>query len=199
MRDLAKRCLDVALAAAALSVALPVMGLVGATIALETPGGMLFRQRRVGRGGRSFEVLKLRTMVKDAERIGAGLYAEPGDARFTHVGRWARRYSLDELPQLFNVLRGEMSLVGPRPMPPVIVEQYREAYDTILRVRPGLTGLAQVSGRNDLVRSQRLAFDQQYARTWTLLGDVHILLRTVGVLMTGEGQRNDQGLGDVER
>ncbi len=198
-RELAKRGLDLALAVMALPLALPLILAAGAAIALETPGGMFFRQERIGRFGRPFRVWKLRTMVQDAEREGAGLYAERNDPRFTRVGLWARRWSLDELPQLFNVLAGDMSIVGPRPLPLQIVQEHADAYAVILRVRPGLTGLSQVSGRNDLVRSRRLELDQQYAREWKLGLDARIILRTIGVVLSAAGQRNDQGRADVER
>jgi undecaprenyl phosphate N,N'-diacetylbacillosamine 1-phosphate transferase len=118
----AKRVLDLVVAVAALPVALPVIALLGLAVRLETKGGIFFRQTRVGQHGRHFRIFKLRTMVENAEQIGAGIYAEADDPRFTRVGTFARRFSLDELPQLFNVLRGEMSIVGPRPMLPVTVE-----------------------------------------------------------------------------
>jgi lipopolysaccharide/colanic/teichoic acid biosynthesis glycosyltransferase len=195
----AKRVLDLVVAVAALPVALPVIALLGLAVRLETKGGIFFRQTRVGQHGRHFRIFKLRTMVENAEQIGAGIYAEADDPRFTRVGTFARRFSLDELPQLFNVLRGEMSIVGPRPMLPVTVEQYAADYAVILRVKPGLTGLAQVSGRNALARSERLTFDRRYAENCSIDMDVRILLRTVRVLLTGEGQLNNQGAKDVER
>jgi undecaprenyl phosphate N,N'-diacetylbacillosamine 1-phosphate transferase len=191
--------LDLIVAIAALPVALPVIALLGLAVRLETRGGIFFRQTRVGQHGRHFRIFKLRTMVENAERLGAGIYAEADDPRFTRVGTFARRFSLDELPQLFNVLRGEMSIVGPRPMLPVTVEQYAADYAVILRVKPGLTGLAQVNGRNALARSERLAFDRRYAESCSIDMDLSILARTVRVLLTGEGQLNNQGAKDVER
>ena len=198
-REVAKRSLDLCLAMLALPFALPVMALVGIAVRLETPGSVLFRQRRIGRYGRPFTVFKLRTMVRDAERLGAGIYAERDDPRFTRVGLLARRFSLDELPQLLNVLRGEMSIVGPRPMLPVTVTEYEEDYRQILRVRPGITGLAQVSGRNALSRRRRLELDRHYASEWSIAGDVRIILKTVRVALRGEGQQNYQSREDVER
>lgn len=195
----AKRLMDLCLVTASLPAVVPAVAIIGLWITHETQGGMFFRQTRIGQGGRPFTVLKLRTMVEGAETIGAGIYAEPGDARFTRAGLFARRYSLDELPQLWNILRGEMSIVGPRPMIPVIVDQYRDQYSRILAVKPGLTGLAQVSGRNDLPRSKRLELDMTYAEAPSLRLDLQIILRTLGVVFQAEGQRNDQGREDVER
>jgi lipopolysaccharide/colanic/teichoic acid biosynthesis glycosyltransferase len=195
----AKRVVDVVLAAAILPVVLPVIGVLAALVRLESRGPAIFRQTRVGRGGRPFTVLKLRTMVLNAENLGAGIFFEANDPRITRVGAFMRRFSLDELPQVFNILRGEMSVVGPRPMLPVTVETYREDYDVILRVRPGVTGLSQVSGRNALPRSERLRLDREYALHHTLRGDIAILARTFGVALTGEGQLNDQSAADVER
>lgn len=198
LKRVAKRAMDVGIALAVLPVAVPLGAATGALISFETPGGPIFRQTRVGRDGREFTVYKLRTMVNNAEKIGAGLYADQNDPRFTRVGVFARRFSLDELPQLWNVIRGEMSIVGPRPQHPVTINEYREQYDEILRVKPGLTGLAQVSGRNALPRSKRLALDREYARTWTVTGDVRILLRTLTVVVDGEGQLNHGVREDVE-
>lgn len=197
--ELGKRALDLALCALSAPVVAPVALLMGLAIRLESPGGALFRQQRVGRGGEDFTVFKLRTMVDGAEHLGAGLYGEANDPRYTRVGVLARRFSLDELPQVLNILRGEMSWVGPRPPLRMVVEAHPEAYDTILKVKPGLTGLAQINGRNALVRSARLAYDREYANTWSVLGDITILLKTFRVVLLGEGQLNDQAVADVER
>ncbi|MEZ4430444.1 MAG: sugar transferase [Nannocystaceae bacterium] len=198
-QELGKRLVDVGLTLAALPGAAAILTIAGLAVAWESPGGVVFRQQRIGRGGRPFTVYKLRTMVANAERLGAGIYNEADDPRFTAVGKLLRRTSLDELPQLVNVLRGEMSLVGPRPQLPVIVEQYADDYAVILAVKPGLTGLAQVNGRNELPRSRRLALDRAYAEDWSLRQDLKIILKTVGVVLRGEGQRNDQSRADVER
>ncbi|MCA9688021.1 MAG: sugar transferase [Myxococcales bacterium] len=198
-QELGKRLVDVGLTLAALPGAAAILTIAGLAVAWESPGGVVFRQQRIGRGGRPFTVYKLRTMVANAERLGAGIYNEADDPRFTAVGKLLRRTSLDELPQLVNVLRGEMSLVGPRPQLPVIVEQYADDYAVILAVKPGLTGLAQVNGRNELPRSRRLALDRAYAEDWSLGQDLKIILKTVGVVLRGEGQRNDQSRADVER
>lgn len=194
-----KRLCDIVGVLLLLPIAVPVMLVAGAAVRLESPGGAIFRQARVGRDGRRFTMYKLRTMVANAERIGSGLYAERNDPRFTQVGLFLRRWSIDELPQLFNVLLGEMSLVGPRPMVEAVVEEHAAAYRQILQVRPGLTGLAQVSGRNELARSARIALDQHYVAHWSLVLDAVVLARTLRVVIGGAGQRNDQSRGDVER
>lgn len=197
--ELAKRLLDLAIVAASAPVTIPLSVAAAVAIRAESKGGAIFRQTRVGRNGERFTVLKFRTMVENAENIGAGLYAEPNDPRFTRTGLIARRFSIDEVPQLWNVVRGEMSIVGPRPCLPQIVDRYPEEFAEILKVKPGLTGLSQVNGRNALVRSQRMALDSEYANSWSVLGDVGIILRTFSVVLKGEGQLNTQGEADVER
>lgn len=195
----AKRLMDLLLVAASAPVAMPISLLLAVAIRAETPGGALFLQRRVGFGGEDFTIYKFRTMVENAETIGAGLYGVPNDPRFTRVGLFARRFSLDELPQIINVLKGDMSWVGPRPALRMVVDAHPEEYRIIHKVKPGLTGLSQVNGRNALIRSARLRFDQEYAENWTLLGDVTLILKTFRVVLLGEGQLNDQSQEDVER
>lgn len=197
-REVVKRVMDLVLCILALPFAMPIVGVMALAIVLESRGSPFFLQTRVGRRGRLFTVFKLRTMVQDAEHLGAGIFFAENDPRFTKCGLFARRFSLDEVPQLWNVFKGEMSVVGPRPMLPVTVEEYLQDYNIILEVRPGLTGLAQVSGRNALPRSQRLALDRMYAQTWTPLTDLWIVFRTVSVVLTGRGQLNNQGRMDVE-
>lgn len=194
-----KRTVDIAVVALAAPAALGIVGLLGALIRLESPGSPVFRQVRCGKNGKRFTMYKLRTMVENAEQIGAGLYYQANDPRFTRLGTLVRRLSLDEVPQLYNVLRGDMSLVGPRPMLPVTVDEYPEQYAVILQVLPGLTGLAQVSGRNELSRKERMALDMRYARTWSLGMDLRILAATLGAVVSGAGQRVDQSRDDVEK
>jgi lipopolysaccharide/colanic/teichoic acid biosynthesis glycosyltransferase len=182
-----KRALDVALALPLLLVAAPVMALAAAAIRLETPGGVIYRQRRVGRGGRDFELLKLRTMVSGAERMGAGLAVDAGDPRITRTGAMLRRFSLDELPNLFNVLAGDMSLVGPRPTVRVQVEQYTPRQLGRLAVEPGITGWAQVCGRAALPWHERIELDLWYIEHWSLRLDARILARTARLLLSGKG------------
>ena len=182
------------LAAVALALTSPVLALAAVALRLESPGPIIFRQRRVGLHGRPFEMLKLRTMVVGAEHTGAGLAVDQGDARITRVGALLRRLSLDELPNLVNVIRGEMSVVGPRPTLPVQVETYTAHQRRRLEVRPGITGWAQVNGRASLPWPERIELDVWYVEHRSLALDVRILLRTVRLLLTGSGlYRGDTG------
>jgi lipopolysaccharide/colanic/teichoic acid biosynthesis glycosyltransferase len=182
-----RRALDILVAAAGLVCAAPLIALAALAIRLESPGPVIYRQRRIGLGGRAFEVLKLRTMVDGAEHIGAGLAVDRGDARITRVGALLRRTSIDELPNLLNVLRGEMSLIGPRPTLPHQVEAYDERQRGRLAIRPGITGWAQVNGRTSLPWSERIELDLHYIEHRSLALDIEILRRTVGVLFGGDG------------
>jgi lipopolysaccharide/colanic/teichoic acid biosynthesis glycosyltransferase len=156
-------------------------------IRLESPGHPIYRQRRVGKDGREFDMFKLRTMVSGAERIGAGMAVNEGDERITRVGKLLRRYSIDELPNLVNVLRGEMSLIGPRPTIQVQVAQYTERQRGRLAIRPGLTGWAQIHGRTSLPWAERIELDLWYVehRRWRV--DVAIVWRTAKMLFNGDG------------
>jgi len=184
---MARRALDIVVAGGGLIVASPILLLAMLAVKLETRGGAFYRQRRVGLDGREFEVLKLRTMVHGAEHIGAGMAVNTGDARITRVGRILRRTSLDELPNLVNVLRGEMAIVGPRPTLPSQVAQYTERERGRLAVRPGITGWAQVNGRASLPWSERIELDLWYIehRSWRL--DLKILWRSAQLVVRGEG------------
>ena len=156
-------------------------------IRLESPGPVLYRQRRAGLHGQPFEMLKLRTMVSGAEHVGAGLAINQDDPRITRVGALLRRTSLDELPNLVNVLRGEMSLIGPRPTLPVQVEQYTERQRGRLAIRPGITGWAQVNGRASLPWSERIELDLYYIEHRSLSLDLKILRRSVALVLGGSG------------
>jgi lipopolysaccharide/colanic/teichoic acid biosynthesis glycosyltransferase len=182
-----RRAVDVAVSAAALVVTAPVMIAAMVAIRLESPGHPIYRQRRVGKDGAEFDMLKLRTMVSGAERIGSGLAVNEGDTRITRVGRLLRRYSIDELPNLVNVLRGEMSLIGPRPTIQVQVAQYTERQRRRLAIRPGLTGWAQIHGRTSLPWAERIELDLWYIehRRWRV--DVAIVWRTLRMLVNGDG------------
>jgi lipopolysaccharide/colanic/teichoic acid biosynthesis glycosyltransferase len=182
-----KRALDVVLAGLGLLVGGPLMLLAMAAIRLETPGHPLYRQRRAGKDGEPFDVYKLRTMVHGAEHMGAGMAVNEGDPRITRVGALLRRASLDELPNLLNVMRGEMSIVGPRPTIPVQVDQYTERQRGRLRVKPGITGWAQVHGRASLPWSERIELDLWYVEHQSLLLDLRILARTAAILLRGHG------------
>jgi lipopolysaccharide/colanic/teichoic acid biosynthesis glycosyltransferase len=203
--SLARRALDVSVAGTILLVLVPVIAIAALAVRLNSPGPVLFRQRRLGRHMRPFTVLKFRTMRADADSavhreyvrqlIGTqpqepgreGLYKLAVDDRITRVGRFLRSWSLDEVPQLWNVLRGEMSLVGPRPVIEYEVEQYPEWYLRRFAVKPGLTGLWQVSGRNELTYEDMVRFDIEYAERRSLWLDVRILARTALVVMRRQG------------
>ncbi|MGP0103660.1 MAG: sugar transferase [Solirubrobacteraceae bacterium] len=182
-----RRAVDIVISAAALLVSSPVVALAALAIRLESPGPVIYRQRRSGLHGREFDVLKLRTMVEGAEHVGAGLAVNENDARITRVGAFLRRTSLDELPNLANVLRGDMSLIGPRPTLPVQVEQYTERQRGRLAIRPGITGWAQVNGRASLPWAQRIELDLYYIEHRSLALDAQILWRTVAMVLGGSG------------
>jgi len=172
------RLADVLVSGTALALSSPVVALAALAVKLEDGGPVLYRQTRVGRDGVDFELLKLRTMVVGAERLGAGLAVDRGDARITRTGRVLRKLSLDELPQLWNVLRGDMSVVGPRPTLRYQVEQYTEHQRRRLDVKPGITGWAQVHGRATLPWPERIELDVWYVEHRTPLLDLRILVRT---------------------
>ena len=179
------RAADLAIAGGALLVASPFLALAALAVKLEDAGPVLYRQTRVGRDGVDFELLKLRTMVVGAERMGAGLAVDRGDTRITRAGRLLRRLSLDELPQLWNVVRGEMSVIGPRPTLRYQVEQYDERQRQRLDVKPGITGWAQVNGRAALPWADRIALDVWYVEHRSPLLDLQILARTPFALFRG--------------
>jgi lipopolysaccharide/colanic/teichoic acid biosynthesis glycosyltransferase/GT2 family glycosyltransferase len=192
-----KRAIDIGLSAVGLAAGLPVMLAAAAAIKLETPGPALFVQERAGEGGRPFKIYKLRTMVDGAEErlpellsansVSGPTFKMPNDPRVTRVGRVLRRWSIDELPQLWNVLRGEMSLVGPRPEPLRYVAQYDERQRLRLIVKPGLTGPAQVAGRGQLDFEQRLILELEYIQHYSLRKDISIICRTIGTVLSGLG------------
>jgi lipopolysaccharide/colanic/teichoic acid biosynthesis glycosyltransferase len=180
-----KRALDLAGAGLALLLAGPLLFLAALAIKLDDRGPVLYRQRRVGRHGKEFDLLKLRTMVVGAEAQGAGWAVNEGDPRITRAGRVLRRLSLDELPQLWNVVLGEMSLVGPRPTLAYQVERYTPRQRRRLEVKPGITGWAQVQGRARVPWDDRIEFDVWYVEHRSLWLDLRILARTPMALFTG--------------
>ncbi|HEY2142294.1 MAG TPA: sugar transferase [Solirubrobacteraceae bacterium] len=182
---MSRRAVDVLVAAAGLVLASPLLALAVVAIRLESPGAVLYRQRRVGKDGRPFDVLKLRTMVDGAEHIGAGLAINENDSRITRVGAILRRTSLDELPNLVNVLLGDMSLIGPRPTLPAQVAQYSDRQRGRLAIKPGITGWAQVNGRASLPWTERIELDLHYIAHRSLALDVRILWRTVTMVLGG--------------
>ena len=196
LRLLAKRTVDVVLAAAGLIVLSPFMLLIAVAIALTSPGPVVFRQVRCGLNGRRFLFYKFRSMCANAEELKASLahlntrqtaFKIPGDPRLTPLGRFLRKFSIDEWPQLWNVLRGDMSLVGPRPAVPNEVEQYKQWQRRRLRMRPGLTCLWAVSGRDSVDFDTWMKMDMHYIDNWSLALDWKILLRTIPRVLTGRG------------
>jgi lipopolysaccharide/colanic/teichoic acid biosynthesis glycosyltransferase len=186
-RDAAKRALDLLIAGVGSLLTAPAVALLALAIRLESPGHPVYRQARAGKDGNEFSIYKLRTMVRGAEFTGAGLAIQEGDDRITRVGSFLRRYSLDELPNLWNVLRGEMSIVGPRPTLPVQVQQYDERQRGRLAVKPGMTGWAQVHGRAALPWPERIELDLYYVKHRTLMLDLKIIARTVRMVLGGQG------------
>ncbi|MDP9172008.1 MAG: undecaprenyl-phosphate galactose phosphotransferase WbaP [Acidobacteriota bacterium] len=197
----AKRILDLTLTLIGGVVVLPILLLIALAIRLDSPGPVLFRHRRIGRGGRNFFAWKYRTMAEDADRVlERCLESDPearaewerdqklkNDPRVTRVGRFLRKASLDELPQIWNVIKGEMSLVGPRPIVEREVEKYGRGFDIYTRVASGVTGLWQVSGRNDTTYEERIRLDCFYVNNWSVWLDLCILFRTIGTVLLRKG------------
>jgi Undecaprenyl-phosphate galactose phosphotransferase WbaP len=198
---IAKRAFDLAVAAALGVVLLPLLAVVWAMVKLSSAGPGFYGQRRIGEGGKYFKIWKFRTMVVNAEHTLADYLAKhpelcaewlrlhklKNDPRNTPIGRILRRTSLDELPQLWSILRGKMSLVGPRPIVDREVEKYADDFEYYLQVRPGVTGLWQVSGRNNTSYAERVALDRFYVRNWSVWLDLYILAKTVRTVFTGHG------------
>jgi exopolysaccharide biosynthesis polyprenyl glycosylphosphotransferase len=188
-----KRLVDIVVSCIVLVPLAPVWSLVGILIKLDSPGPVFFKQDRVGKNGRTFRVYKFRSMIADAERETGPVWATPDDKRVTRIGRFIRRFRIDEVPQFLNVLKGEMSLVGPRPERPYFVQQLEQEvvfYRRRLLVRPGITGWAQVKHRYDTslddVR-KKITYDLYYLENMSLTLDLKIMLRTVFVALSGRG------------
>jgi lipopolysaccharide/colanic/teichoic acid biosynthesis glycosyltransferase len=181
------RVLDAALAGALLLITSPLMALAALAIRLESRGPVFYRQLRVGKDREPFELWKLRTMVPGAEAMGAGIYVLEGDSRITRVGRLLRRFSLDELPNLVNVVKGDMALVGPRPTVQEQVDRYTDRQLRRLEVKPGITGWAQINGRTALPWPERIELDVWYVEHRSPRLDLRILARTARMLATGHG------------
>jgi exopolysaccharide biosynthesis polyprenyl glycosylphosphotransferase len=196
LKLMAKRALDVAAATAGLLLLSPLLALVALLVRVTSPGPVLFRQERCGLNGRRFQVFKFRSMAADAESRLAEVehlnvkkinFKIPNDPRLTPLGRWLRKFSIDELPQLWNVLRGDMSLVGPRPAIPSEVDQYARWQRRRLRMRPGLTCIWAISGRDRLDTDTVMRLDMEYIDNWSLTLDSQILLRTIPLVLLGRG------------
>jgi lipopolysaccharide/colanic/teichoic acid biosynthesis glycosyltransferase len=189
--ELGKRILDVAIASSVGVVVSPLLAGIAAAIKLETPGPVFFRQLRIGRHGRPFEILKYRSLVDVPPRDPADYLISASDPRITRVGAFLRRWSLDELPQLWNVLRGDMSIVGPRPTLAYQVERYDDFQRRRLEVRPGVTGWAQISGRNELPWPERIELDVWYVDHRSFWLDLRILAATPATLLRPSSIYND--------
>ena len=186
-----RRALDVITASIGILLSFPIIIVFVAIISLETPGNPIFIQERVGLNGNIFYIYKLRSMFVNAEENGAK-WAEKNDIRVTKVGRFIRKTRIDELPQLFNVLKGDMSLIGPRPERYIFTEQFEKempGFKNRLQVRPGLTGWAQVNGGYEITPKEKLALDLQYIERQSFKMDVLILLKTIKICLTGNGAR----------
>lgn len=189
-----RRAFDILVSAGALLVASPILIAAIIWIFIESPGSPFFRQSRVGKNGEDFKLWKLRTMVKNAESLGAGLAVDEGDSRILKSGNVLRRYSIDEIPNLFNVLRGDLSIIGPRPTVRSQVEKYDEHQMRRLEVKPGITGWAQVNGRAALPWSERIELDVWYVDHRSAKLDAQILIKTVKLLFSGDDlYRGDTG------
>ncbi len=196
--DGVRRALDLLIAVPAAIATAPLVLWLCVLIRLESRGNPIFTQTRAGRGGQPFQIFKLRTMVTGAEHIGAGLAVLQGDSRITRMGAFLRRYSLDELPNLWNVVRGEMSIVGPRPTLMGQVELYTERQRERLLVPPGITGWAQVNGRATLPWSERIELDIWYVEHRTLWLDLKILAMTARMVLGGHGLYHADESGGVD-
>ncbi len=193
-----KRVFDIVIASSCLLVLIPFGLVVGTIIVLDSPGPMILGLKRVGVKGKEFTLYKFRSMIKDAHRMkqnaefikmserAGPLFKIKNDPRVTRVGKFLRKTSIDELPQLWNVLRGDMSLVGPRPHEPEEVAAYAAAHKQLLAIKPGITGLAQISGRSHLTFEEEARIDISYLQNWSLFSDIIILIRTVGVVVLGK-------------
>ena len=197
-----KRALDLLLCLIALPLVMPVLAVCAAAVRLTSDGPVLFRQKRLGRDGELFEMLKFRSMYMDAPDLrnsDGSTWNGTDDPRVTTAGKWLRRTSLDELPQIFNILRGEMSIVGPRPDVSDIIRTYRpQDYDR-LRVKPGITGWAQVHGRNSLELKKRRDYDLEYVRINSLWIDLLIIFRTIPLVLFGTGVYVASGKSDQRK
>lgn len=188
-----KRCMDVLLGLAGLTFAAPILAFTSILIKLDSPGPIVYKQRRLGKNGKMFTIYKLRTMRNDAEKGTGAVWAQKNDPRITAVGRILRKTRLDEIPQLVNVIQGDMSLVGPRPERPELVQKLKDVisgYEKRLSVKPGLTGLAQVEHKYDEsiedVRT-KVSYDLEYIKSMNLRTDLRIMAKTFGVVFTGKG------------
>lgn len=191
-----KNFFDVVGAAVILIILSPLLLAIAVFIKIDSDGPVIFVQQRVGRGGKLFQSFKFRTMTICATKHGLGLNIKQNDERITRIGKFLRQWSLDELPQLINVLKGDMSIVGPRPTLPYQVERYNDFQRKRLLVKPGITGWAQVNGRNAISWEERIKLDVWYVENWSLWLDFKIMLKTVTVVIKREGLYGKDGIND---
>ncbi len=181
-----KRAFDILFSLLVLILFLPFFVMIAFVVKFTSPGPVIFRHKRTGRFGKEIYIYKFRTMVKNAEKIGAGL-TEKNDSRITPVGAFLRRSSLDEFPQFINILKGEMSLIGPRPEIPEIVKNYTRFQEQVLQVLPGLTGFPQINGRAELPIPKKLRLDVYYVKHMSLCFDLYIFYKTIFIIFSGRG------------
>ncbi|MBM7556931.1 sugar transferase [Halanaerobacter jeridensis] len=187
-----KRMIDIMVSIVGVVITAPIMLLTAIAIKLESHGPVIFSQTRLGKNGQEFTIYKFRSMVKNAEKHTGAVWAQENDSRVTNVGNFIRKTRIDELPQFFNILKGDMTLVGPRPERPCLTEEFHDEYcgfKSRLLVKPGVTGLAQVKGGYELTPGQKLRFDKLYIKQRSLLLDLEIMIRTAVVMIIGHGAR----------
>ena len=192
-KNYVKRVLDVLFSFLLLVILIPLFLVIMVAICLDSEGGPFFKQERIGRNEKIFQIYKFRTMAVNSEHTGTGVYSNPGDPRVTRIGRILRRHSLDELPQFINVLRGDMSFIGPRPpltYHPWIITQYTAEQRRMFRVRPGLTGWAQVNGRRAIDWNERIRLNNWYIDHLTFRTDCIIIWKTIGAIVTNDNNAN---------
>ena len=189
-----KRVFDIVVSLTALALLSPLMALIALAIKLDDGGPVLYVDKRAGRDGKTFNLYKFRSMVVGADRIGLGRAVAKGDPRITRVGKFLRQFTLDELPQFFNVLKGDMSVVGPRPGTPAQAEMYNDFERRRLEMRPGMTGWAWIHGRNNLLWEERIKLDVRYVDHWSLWLDLCILAKTPLMVLKKEGLYGKEGV-----
>lgn len=182
-----KRFMDLSISLSLVILSIPLWVIIALLIKVASPGEIIFRQKRLGQFGQVFYMFKFRTMVSGAEKMGSGMYLEENDSRITPLGKWLRKTSLDELPQLLNVLKGEMSIVGPRPAPLHHLPKYNERQKDRLKMKPGITGWAQIKGRNEIFWPERIEYDLWYLRHQSVMLDIFILFYTFMMVFSRKG------------
>lgn len=195
-----KRIFDIISSFCGIIILSPVLLIISILIKIENPGKIFFLQERVGKNGKLFKIIKFRSMVENAVNLGAGLYMDgENDPRITKMGRFIRKTSIDELPQLFNIIKGDMSVVGPRPLLEITTDQMTRNQKRRIEVKPGITGWAQINGRNELDMKSRIEKDIWYIENQNFFLDLKIILKTIKVVLFKEGIKMDQKKEDVEK